>query len=347
MTELPSPISFTINHELGHNLQRQVLEIGWVDTKNGQNMAAANSWANYIKRTGEVSNQIFPYYNIWSYFRYTLPRRSGQSSDDSLLLRYYKQEMTTAFAARQSAYYGLQLSGQQVVLDSNCKTMRSFPIGTRPDVMLHDAGWRDDSYNANEEFRISFYLALPQLSEGQTMSTGDVLTDGRDIYTLLYQAARTFSSIAVDASTWEAQKSILGLNSFSYTDSMYPDTVKSFIGNDFLVIQLCRITGFDYRPYFAAHGVLYTDKANNQITANAQDRPLRFLGQPHLALNRLQPPAVLQAVPLNSTMAYTSNTPYFDATDPETLWPGADDNADGKPEKIVGWHPMQCPGVTH
>lgn len=85
---VPAPIAWGEGHELGHNLQRQALDIYWPDTSLGRDLGAINNWENYAMRSTEVSNNIFPYFNQWTYFRLTLPARFGTGTDDVPLRRH-------------------------------------------------------------------------------------------------------------------------------------------------------------------------------------------------------------------------------------------------------------------
>ncbi|KAL1607975.1 hypothetical protein SLS60_002914 [Paraconiothyrium brasiliense] len=347
---VPAPLAWGEGHELGHNLQRQALDIYWPDTSLGKQLDAVNNWANYVMRSTEVSNNIFPYFNQWTYFRLTLPARLGTGVDNGPLRRHDVQDMTILFSAHQSAYSRLQKNGQSVILDNTCKVLGSFPIGTRPDVMLADAVWSNDGYAVNNGERLSFYYALPQIMQGNIMANGAILADGRNIYTLMYQAARLFSAYATDATTWQANAASLGFSRFSYTnDTVYGagNTVNGMIGNDFLVVVLSRIARYDFRPYFAAHGIFYTSLANAQVAANAASVGYRTLpGSPHPVLGDQYPKTNLSITPVGGLGAYTTRDVGIDIGDASIAWPGADNNGDGTPEDLVGFHPRNCPGVT-
>jgi hypothetical protein len=346
---VPAPIAWGEGHELGHNLQRRALDIYWPDTSLGRQLSAINTWANYSMRSTEVSNNIFPYFNQWTYFRLTLPARFGTGVDDGPLRRHDIEDMTKLFSARQSAYSRLQQNGQSVILDHTCKVLASFPIGTRSDVMLADAVWSNNAYNVNSGERLTFYFALPQILQGSAMANGAVLADGRNIYTLMYQAARLFSAYATNPTTWQARAASLGLSRYAYTnDDVYGagKTVNDMIGNDFLLVVLSLITRFDFRPYFAAHGVFYTSLANTQVVANTPAGGYRTLGAPHMVLGDQYPKTNLSGTYVGGPGAYVTRNVGVDLRDAATVWPGADNNLDGKPESLVGFHPRNCPGVT-
>lgn len=346
---VPAPVAWGEGHELGHNLQRQQLDIYWPDTSLGKQLAAVNSWANYSMRSTEVSNNIFPYFVQWTYFRQTLPARFGTDVDDGPLLRHDSEDMTILFSAHQSAYSRLQQNGQNVVLDHKCKVLGTFPIGTRSDVMLADAVWSNDGYAVNNGERLSFYFALPQILQGKPMANGAILADGRNIYTLMYQAARLFTAYATDATTWKSRAASLGLGRYNYTnDAVYGagNTVNDMIGNDFLVVLLSFITRYDFRPYFTAHGIFYTNSANLQVAANTPAGGYASLGAPHIVLGNQYPKTNLSITPIGGPGAYVTRNVGIDIQDPATVWPGADNNGDGTPDDLVNFHPRNCPGVT-
>jgi hypothetical protein len=345
----PAPIGWGEGHELGHNLQRTALNIYWPDTRLGKQMDVINSWPSYSMRSTEASNNIFPYFNQWAYFRIELPSRFGTGKDDGPLRRHDNQDMTIAFSARQSAYLKLRQNGQHVVLDHMCKVLGAFPLGTRPDVMLADAIWSNNAYAVNNGERMSFYFALPQILQGKTLANGAVLADGRNIYTLLYAAARLFSTYTIDPNTWQANAASLGFSRYSYkNDAVYgaSSNVAAMIGNDFLVVTLSLITRFDFRPYFAAHGIFYTALANTQVIANTPSGGYATLGSPHVVLGSQYPKTNLSIAAVGGPGAYLSRNVGIDLGNAATVWPGADNDNDGRAEELVGFHPRNCPGVT-
>lgn len=346
----PKPIGYGEGHELGHNLQPKQLGIFWPDTAVGSQLSKVDSWTSYARRDGETSNNIFPIDNIYRYFRFTLPARSGRSPDNGRIGSHDPGKDVDTVSVYASAYSKLRQNGKQVTLDTRCRVIGTYPIGTPPDVMLADSIWGNGAYSANNGLRLTFYVPLPDLLQGRTMFNGRKLTDGRDIFTLLYQAARAFTVYAVDEQTWKANRATLGLSLYEFQDdAVYgsKDTVNAMIGNDFMLVALCRITGYDFRPYFASRGVFYTRRANQQVEANAAaGNPLRTFGRRFLALNTQLPQVNRTTVPADSPNAYMSNDVFFDATDPATVWPGSDDDRNGVAETFIGFHPRSCPGVT-
>lgn len=345
----PAPIGWGEGHELGHNLQRTALNIYWPDTKLGTQMGSIDKWTSYVVRSTEFSNNIFPYFNQWAYFRLELPSCFGTGKDDGPLRRHDDQDMTIAFSAHQSAYSKLERNDQHVVLDHKCRSLGTFPLGTRSDVMLSDAIWSSNAYAANNGERMSFYFALAQILQGKTLANGAILTDGRNIYTLLYLAARLFSAYATGATTWQTNAASLGFSRYAYqNDTVYgaSATVADMIGNDFLLVTLSLVTRFDFSPYFAAHGVFYTALANAQVTANAPSGGYKYLGAPHVVLGNQYPKTNLSTVGVVGVGAYVSQNVGLDMGSAGTVWPGADNDGDGKAEELVGFHPRNCPGVT-
>ena len=59
-----TPLGWGEAHELGHNMQIGLLQIGWVPVTSN-----ADKWSSYQSRAGENSNNIFPFHNKWRYYR--------------------------------------------------------------------------------------------------------------------------------------------------------------------------------------------------------------------------------------------------------------------------------------
>ena len=59
-----NPIGWLEGHELGHNMQMSLLQIAWVPSS-----SSADVWTNYQNRAVENSNEIFPFYNQWRWYR--------------------------------------------------------------------------------------------------------------------------------------------------------------------------------------------------------------------------------------------------------------------------------------
>ena len=59
-----TPMGWGEAHELGHNMQIGLLQIGWVPVTSN-----ADLWSSYQGRAGENSNNIFPVHNNWRFYR--------------------------------------------------------------------------------------------------------------------------------------------------------------------------------------------------------------------------------------------------------------------------------------
>jgi len=324
----PMPVGWGEVHELGHNLQRNQISISWVDTAQGTNLGRRDVWTNYVQKSGEVSNNIFPANAQWRYFRHTLPARLGTGPDTGRLDVRYAGDLL--FSVNQSVGSGVQRNGMLTAYDADCVNRGQFPVGTPTDVAISDSVWNVSDTN----MRLAFYLDIPLMVDGKAMKGGTVLTNGWDIWTLIYQAARNWSKDTATSATWTSTaQARYGMSLFPYSgNATYGGgNVGGMTANDFLLIELSHITGYDWRPFFKQHGVQYTSLANQQVTANAT------AAGGYQSFNNLLPVIADQA-----PLANLSDTAKVDLTDPATVWPGFDNNADGTPEK-VGFHPSTCP----
>ena len=318
-------------HELGHNLQRRQLDVFWADTTNGTKPEAVDMWSNYASRAQENSNNIFPQYVQWTFARKTRPAR-GDGNVGDLLTAHDPYAFIRLFSAHQSAANNLVKDGQRVIMDPDCGVYGSFPVSATAKSTLADAIWGNSAYSVNNDVRMSFYLGLPLLMEGKQLADGTTLVSGPNIYTVLYGAARAFTAWSKDEATWNANRGKLGLSLYPFTGSPTygGQALSNMIGNDFLLVELSRITGYDFRPYFAAHGVYYTSLASQQVDANGGLKPLANLMP---VLGKFQPGLVL------------SDVPHVDVAAAATQWPGIDVKGTADAD-YVNFSPTNCPGVT-
>jgi hypothetical protein len=252
------PLGWGESHELGHNLQKSLLQIGYVTA------ADHDDHRKYQGRATENSNNIFPYHNLYRYVR-EVRGEQGEIREDHMNLK-------TVFAMVQSSRAGLtrMINGQTraVVFDESCKLVGDYPASQKG--VQAEAIWEDGGYAATNGPRMGFYLQLPLRLSGAKMSGGTTLHDGFDVFTLLYAGARLFESIAGDDARWEAGKAALGFSLFPRKDHpIYGGgTALEIPGNDYLLVSLSFLSGLDFRPYFKLMGVRYSTLADDQIDAH-------------------------------------------------------------------------------
>ena len=254
------PTGWGESHELGHNLQKSKLNIHYVPSSYGPNTAKdKNLWSSYSNRAGENSNNIFPYHTIWAYRRIDF-------QDDTKLVDDHMNHLD-AYAAIQSAKARIIKNNELLVLKQDCTIWKKFPSTTPSNIAAMETIYWDNSYAADNSPRMSFYLQLPLLLAGKTMNDGTVLTNGFDIFPLIYSSIRYFENNVGTDTAWLGIRDKLGFSLFNRTGhSTYgTGTINNIPGNDYLVIILTKITGYDFRPYFDIRGIPYTDLANNQV----------------------------------------------------------------------------------
>lgn len=254
------PTGWGESHELGHNLQKSKLNIHYVPSSYGPNAAKdKNLWSSYSNRAGENSNNIFPYHTIWAY------RRIDFKEDT--LLKDGHMDHFDVFAAIQSAKKRIIRNNQLLVLKPDCTVWKTFPSTTPSNTAAFETIYWDSAYAADNSPRMSFYLQLPLVLAGKTMRDGTVLHNGFNIFTLIYSSIRYFENNLNDDASWKNVRDKLGFSLFNRTGHTAYGTgnINGIPGNDYLVIVLSRISGYDFRPYFDIRGIPYTDLANNQI----------------------------------------------------------------------------------
>lgn len=255
-----TPLGWGEAHELGHNLQMGTLNIAWVDTTSGKDK---NKWGDYANRATENSNNIFPYYVIWNYNR--VVRESEVAIDDGHMNHKH------VFAIVQSAIGGATkvIGGEtrEVTFNYDCSVWESFPVGTPAAKKAFDTIYHDGGYAVDNSPRMSFYLQLPLVLQGQTLAGNVTVTNGFDIFTLLYQHARLLSKYGASDAEWLANRATLGFGHLNRTGhpTYGSRDIRSIPGNDFLLMSLSFLSRLDFRPYFDVRGVLYSDLASDQV----------------------------------------------------------------------------------
>ncbi len=239
--ESVSPRGWLDNHELGHNLQTWRLKAGYVSEEQ------RNSWSRYSDRAGENSNNIFPYYVLWKNWYIT--------DGNTEIIEDGHMNIKDIFYAYQSDVESLtDTNGQRVVYDSRCNV-------TDTGVTRHEAIWSDNSYAHNNSYRMGFYIQMA-LRADSLVSVSSKGGKGFDIYPALYLHERIFSRYIGDEATWMANRGRLGFNRFAY--ETVHGNMKNISGNDFMLVSLSYLTGYDWLPHFELYGLRNSDLAKAQ-----------------------------------------------------------------------------------
>lgn len=247
-----SPTGWGDNHELGHNLQTNRLNVQYVEAAN------IDDWSKYSSRAGENSNNLFPYYVKWKshYLRdgNTTPITDGHMNQKDLFYVF----MSDAAQVKNAA-------DDRVVVGSNCKVLDE---GTDRFV----APWKSNAYAVHNGYRMAFYIQMALRADQQAMASGDKLENGFNLFTLLYLHSRTFGHYAANEADWLNNRERLGFSLFPYSgNATYGDSnIRSIPGNDFMLVSLSTITDQDWRPYFDMFGLRYSSLAASQVSANAK-----------------------------------------------------------------------------
>lgn len=303
------PLGWGESHELGHNLQRRKLAVGWFP--NGK----VTDYAAYLPRATENSNNIFPYHAQWFAWRVrtpdALPHPTGVDHKD-------------LFAVLQSDAAGLtrMVNGQsrKVVFNAKCERLGDFDPGSSRNAGA--AVWALDDTPMTNRLRLTFLLDLAFQSDGQALSDGTVLHDGFDVLTLLYLQGRLFDLAADSETTWLAQRDALGFGLFPWQmGPVFPaGKVRDVPANDYVVVAMSYLSGKDYRPYFTSRGVPFSTLADAQVAAHVASGRVMGVVDTRLFVRGDE----LFPSPLSAGLQRV-------AIDGVSSWP------------LDGWHPSQCP----
>ena len=245
------PTGWGDNHELGHNLQTNRLNVQYAAASDTDN------WAGYGSRAGENSNNIFPYVVKWK-THYLRDGNTGTVTDGHM------NHKDLFYVFMSDAAGTKDTSGKRVVFGANCKV-----IDAGED--RYTAPWASNAYAVHNGYRMAFYIQMALKAHGMTLSDGTMLNNGFNLFTLLYQHSRMFGKYANNTSDWEANRSKLGFSLFPFDgNSVYGGkTVKDIPGNDFILVSLSQLTGKDWRSHFDMLGLRYSSLAAAQTAINA------------------------------------------------------------------------------
>nr|WP_320126824.1 ImpA family metalloprotease [uncultured Shewanella sp.] len=245
------PTGWGDNHELGHNLQTNRLNVQYATAANSDN------WTGYASRAGENSNNIFPYVVKWK-THYLRDNNTDTVTDGHM------NHKDLFYVFMSDAAGTTNTSGKRVVFGANCKVLDAGED-------RYTAPWASNAYAVHNGYRMSFYIQMALKANGMMLSDGTMLNNGFNLFTLLYQHSRIFGKYANNASDWEANRSKLGFDQFPFDgNSVYGGkTVKDIPGNDFMLVSLSQLTGKDWRNHFDMLGLRYSSLAAAQTVANA------------------------------------------------------------------------------
>lgn len=252
------PYGWGESHEQGHNLQVNKLNVQYVPE------AGKTTWSGYSSRADENSNNIFPYHTLWM-STYSLGKTGPVRDDHYDPLDVYSVIMSELRGLRDN-------QGSPVIYSSTCEAYEVDGVTAN----RYTAPWQSNEYAIYNSYRMGFYIQMMLHSDKQKMRDGTTLTNGFNIYTLLYQGGRIFDKYALDEQTWNKNRDSLGFSQFPWQgESVYDGkNVQNIPGNDNMLVSLSYITNADWRPYFNMVGLHYTDLASKQVDANSFERTI-------------------------------------------------------------------------
>ncbi len=244
-----SPAGWLDNHELGHNLQINLLNVQYASAED------KNDWSGYGSRAGENSNNIFPYFVKWK-THHIINNQTAEINDGHM------NQKDLFFVFQSDVLNKKDSGGNRVVFGANCKAMDT---GDR-----FEGPWQSNKYAIHNGYRMAFYHQLYLRNHKQSLASGGTLDNGFHLATLMYLHARIFSHYAKDETLWNANKTRLGFDAFPFSGhTQYGGRqVRNMPGNDFMLVSLSKITGKDWRPYFDMFGLRYTDLASQQVQSH-------------------------------------------------------------------------------
>ncbi|AZQ11528.1 hypothetical protein STH12_02450 [Shewanella khirikhana] len=290
-----NPIGWGDNHELGHNLQVNRLNVQYVAASDIDN------WTKYSSRAGENSNNIFPYVVRWRthYLRdgNTSQITSGNMNHKDLFFVF----MSDAAAVKNS-------SGNRVVLDGNCRVLDGSS--------RYESPWKSNAYAVHNGYRMAFYIQMALRAHKMELVDGTRLANGFNIFTLLYLHQRIFGALSGDIANWDANKDRLGFGMFPYEGhSVYGGRkVRDIPGNDFMLVALSKLTGRNWQSHFDMMGLRYSTLAATQAQANTTKGSLE-MGM-YVLETDLPPANMSEGLSFKSLSVQDGSTTWHDGSSP-------------------------------
>ncbi|MFM7679418.1 MAG: ImpA family metalloprotease [Roseiflexaceae bacterium] len=212
--------------------------LGWGDSHEmGHNIQALHiNNSDGGLETGEVSNNVFPSFVVYKWNQ-----------------RYPSRYRMASHELEQDLFY---------------KGLNDAQTRVNPIMAVNNMVWRGDtpinsvlgSTAVNwGTYRLSFYLQLVQqarVNPRLTMGKG-----GWDLITMLYMHDRLLNAYQWDDTTWNAQKTSLGMADYSRIEANNIDN------NSLFLIRASWILKTDQRPFFDMWGIRYSDKASAQVAS--------------------------------------------------------------------------------
>ncbi|MCG9789790.1 hypothetical protein L1D61_21700 [Vibrio mediterranei] len=221
------------------------------------NVGDTNNWSGYSSRAGENSNNIFPYLVTWQ-THYVRDGNTTPITDDHMNHKdLFYVFMSDAAEVKDS-------DGNRVVLGANCKILDA---GSN----RYEAPWKSNKYAVHNGYRMAFYIQMALRSHNMQMVDGTRLTNGFNIFTLLYQHQRIFDALSSNQADWDTNKARLGFDLFPFDGhNVYAGKkVRDIPGNDFMLVSLTKLTGINWQSHFDMLGLRYSNLVATQAQNNA------------------------------------------------------------------------------
>lgn len=288
--QIVSPNSWQENENLAKSMQVKQLDLHFVSETN------RNDWSTYVNRSQENSHLIFPYFMNW-YQHYVIDKNTTPLANNVT----NSKDVFYAFISDIANLQGN--SNNKVVVDSQCNIME--PGDTR-----FTAPWENEQIGIYNSFRFNFYVQMAFIADAITMSNSEFLSNGFQIFSLLYIHQRLFEKYSKNEALWNANKENLGFSEFLYSgDNLYGGgNITNIPGNDFLIISLSKITGQNWEALFDIFGLQFSDLAIDQVVINSS----RYIPFGIYPLEQTLPPV---------DMSTGIPSLRLDVQNPNMLWP--------------------------
>lgn len=264
------PIGWEEHHTVGYQwMQRKYSSLLFVRPSD------VNFFGRYDTPDGKPFPNMFPSNAVYAFYRKAL------GYNGKLTVWSGTEHTKNVWSMMQSAKLELTRGGTYVAVSAECSSTRatsSYKPADQAELVFNAvfnsdfggkrlAGQTFDNWWEYQAQRNSHYWQIAIAASGITMADGaTVLQDGFEVFSIVFALWRTIEYY-VAQDQFMNHRVRLGFSLYEQISTLAgaSDDLRSMPGNDFLLVALSVVTKRDWRTWFRARGIKYSDTAEAQV----------------------------------------------------------------------------------